>query len=99
MDTYKVELSCTNGMRNTVNTNEKEDALGNYIDVEEGVAYVVTSDPGQIFKFFNKRNVKSITRMGIGYMLIGQSTTSINETAIPITMPKGFTTAENMELY
>ena len=70
MNTYKVEVLTTNGLRKTTYGRDKGE-IGHdkipYRNCEHGILYVITDDPKKIYDEFP--DTVSIERIGIGYQL------------------------------
>lgn len=61
LSAYRICVLVTNSQRDT--TYGLPDG---YLDVENGVAIVVTDDPRRIYKLF--RDVLAVERLGVGYV-------------------------------
>jgi hypothetical protein len=69
MNCYCVEVTTTNAIKNvTVGPGEGRIGMKDaYFDCVNGILYVITDEPEKIFSQFPW--VKSITKLGVGYVL------------------------------
>jgi len=65
---YRVEVETTNALKDTFAIRHPE-GKNEYYDCEEGVIYVFTNNPSEIFEKLGADNVKSIEYVGVGYLL------------------------------
>lgn len=66
---FRVTLKTTNAVKNTVRKPSPAKGKDEYIEIEDGLAYVLTEDPKRIYDYFGVENVLKIERLGKGYTL------------------------------
>lgn len=66
---FKVTLKTTNVCGDRVHNKQHLKGWDEYIEVEAGLAYVLTEDPKRIYDYFGVDNVLNIERIGKGYAL------------------------------
>jgi len=61
---YELKVETTNALETVF-----KDANGNYRDANDGIIYIVTNDLTRAIKTIGEDNIRSIKKLGIGYIV------------------------------